>query len=278
MKKIAFVFVMAFMAIGCNSDDDSGAQILGCTDPDSVNYDSDATKSDNSCQYMRDVTFQFTQDWNDTPVAKANFSNDIYTNAAGDFQTISKLRYLISNIKLYKENGDVVQIEGYNLIDVDKPSTATFNPGTEIITGNYTGISFVYGFNEADNKNGIYPDLNDASWNWPSMLGGGYHFMQMEGNFDDATGASMPYAFHNGTARVSTGVYEQNFIEFNFDQDFTIENNVSIEINMNIAEWFVNPVTWDLNEYNSGLMMNYTAQKLMKQNGATVFSIGAINQ
>jgi hypothetical protein len=55
-----------------------------------------------------------------------------------------------------------------------------------------------------------------------------------------------------------------------------IKENASIEIKMNIAEWFKNPNTWDLNTLNSELMANFEAQKLMNANGKTVFSLGEI--
>jgi hypothetical protein len=47
---------------------------------------------------------------------------------------------------------------------------------------------------------------------------------------------------------------------------------------MNIAEWFKNPTIWDLNELNTVLMPNFNAQKLMSENGKSVFSLGEINQ
>ena len=47
---------------------------------------------------------------------------------------------------------------------------------------------------------------------------------------------------------------------------------------MNIAEWFKNPTTWDLNAYNNMLMPNYTAQMMMKDNSSNVFSWGGIVQ
>jgi hypothetical protein len=109
------------------------------------------------------------------------------------------------------------------------------------------------------------------------MLGGGYHFMQFEGNYLDATGAPQPYAYHNGTARVSDGVFEQNFIEVELPA-ITITNTATVEIKMNLAEWFKNPNTWDLNILNGALMGNYEAQIMMNENGQNVFSLGEITQ
>ena len=137
--------------------------------------------------------------------------------------------------------------------------------------GNYT-LSFIYGFNQADNIDNAYNDLNTASWNWPAMLGGGYHFLQFDGMYDVNTDTPKPFNYHNGTARVSEGVFEQNFVPFNLTNNLQIEAGSVIEIKMDIAEWFKNPYSWDLDMYNTPLMPNYEAQKLMQQNAATVFS------
>lgn len=303
MKKAVLLFVMTVFAISCGKDD-SQPEVLGCTDPSSLNYNPGATKDDGTCEYevlgctdpassnynplantddgsciyAKSVTFNFTQNWDGQSVTNADFNTTVFSNEFGSFLNISKLRYLISRISLHKADGSTVDFDEYQLIDLTDSTTLNLTPAAMAITGDYTGISFVYGFNETDNINGAYPDLNAANWNWPSMLGGGYHFMQMEGIYDDTGGAPQPYAYHNGTAKVSEGVFEQNFISFNFNQNFTITNNATIEIKMNIAEWYKNPYTWNLNEFNTNLMMNYEAQKHMNENGPSVFSIGTITQ
>ena len=57
-----------------------------------------------------------------------------------------------------------------------------------------------------------------------------------------------------------------------------ITNNATIEVKMNIAEFFKNPNTWDLNVLDTPLMPNYTAQKMMQENVMSVFSLGEITQ
>jgi hypothetical protein len=255
MKKLILLFALAVVAFGCKKDDDGG-------DPTPQNVS---------------VDFKFTQNWAGTPVTQADFNSSVYQNAAGNYLSISKLRYLISRISLHKADGSTVNFTEYQLVDLTEPTTLNLSPALTATTGDYTGISFIYGFNEADNESGTYPDLNTANWNWPSMLGGGYHFMQMEGSFDDTNGAPHPYAYHNGTA-ANNGVFEQNFISFDFNQNFTISGDATIEIKMDISEWYKNPLTWDLNDRSVDLMMNYLAQKDMQRNGATVFSIGDIVQ
>jgi hypothetical protein len=122
-----------------------------------------------------------------------------------------------------------------------------------------------------------------ATWNWPVSLGGGYHYLQLEGQFINSSSATVNYAYHFGTAREITitndTIYHPNYGTANITSPFTlVKNVVEIEVKMNIAEWFKNPNTWDLNQYNNMLMPNYDAQILMQQNSGNVFSIGTVTQ
>ena len=216
------------------------------------------------------LAIHFNHDWNGEPI---DFDEIKYTNAFGDVLSITKLRYLISNFVLQLSDGSVINLNGYILVDLNSGNLTAYAPN--IPFNNYTGISFTFGFDETDNVDGFYPDLNAASWNWPEMLGGGYHFMQLEGKYDDG-GIESPYAYHNGTARVSDGIFEANHFEVNLG-GFAFSEESTLNLHMNIAEWFTNPYPWDLDTYNIDLMMNFDAQILMNQNGGSVFSIGNVN-
>ena len=215
------------------------------------------------------VTLNFTHSWNDQVVELSDFNQIKYTSANDDNISISKLRYLISNIKLHKNDGTYLTLNGYFLVDVNDQNLSVLIPN--IPFDNYSSVSFVFGFNEDDNIDGAYQDLNSVSWNWPEMLGGGYHFMQFEGKFDNA-GTESPFAYHMGTARVNDGVFEQNYFETEIE-GFEFLNSKEIDINMDISQWFENPITWDLSIYNTALMPNYDAQKMMQANGSSVFSL-----
>jgi len=247
MKKIVFLLAISFAFISCNSDDDSTP----------VNVD---------------LVLNFTQNWDDTNVRSSDIDNTVYTNEMGHELKIARLRYLVSNISLTHSDGTVYNVSDYNLIDLSDSSSLTYDTGMQIPAGAYT-VSFVHGFNEADNIDAEYTDLNTAGWNWPKMLGGGYHFMQFDGMYDVNTATSMPFNYHNGTARVSPGVFEQNFANIAPQNTINISATSVVEIQMNISEWFKNPYTWDLDVYNTPLMPNYDAQKLMQDNVATVYSV-----
>lgn len=246
MKKLSFLLIFSFIFIACGSDDENNtpAEVV--------------------------VDLKFSQIFDELTVTSLNLSTTVYTNEMGQELNINRLRYLLSRLVLTNENGDTFTLSPYHLIDLSNAETLSLDTGLTLPEGDYT-LSFVYGFNEEDNQDGAYPDLNAVSWNWPQMLGGGYHFLQMDGQYNVNTEPA-PYNYHNGTARVSEGVFEQNFVEFNLPNTLTISENSTITIQMNIAEWYRNPNTWDLNVYNTPLMPNFEAQKLMQQNAASVFS------
>lgn len=250
MKRIIPLIFVSILIAACSSDDDN-------------------------TEKQANVYFNFNHHWDDENFTIDDFGSTHYTNEFGNTLTINKLRYLISKIELTKESGEIILFENpYIFVDLEAASTSNLT-GT-IPQGDYKSISFVYGFNENMNTSGLYPELNSASWNWPEMLGGGYHYLQMEGFYQSAT-TPQPYAYHMGTARESEGVFDNNHFTVTLNQNFTVNSDsVEIELKMNLAEWFKNPHTWNLEEYNIDLMMNYTAQKRMHDNGKSVFSLGNI--
>jgi len=233
--------------------------------------------NDDNVKASADVNFKFMHTWDNTIIDSSNLTSQTVTNANGETMNMVRLRYLVSRFELVNNNGTTYAFEGYKFTDLEDSSTYNFTPiNNTIPTGTYT-LKFVWGFNEADNIDGEYTDLNSASWNWPAMLGGGYHFLQFDGMYNVDTTPS-PFNFHNGTARVSMNNFEQNFATINLETQIIINNSGTINVTMNIAEFFKNPNNWNLNVLDTPLMPNYTAQKMMQQNVMSVFSVeGMIN-
>lgn len=259
----------------------------GCTDPSAENYDPNAEKDNGTCIYKTptppvatsgSVTFTFAHHFAGTTVIDHNLHapSFSYVNANNDTLSISKLKYLISDIRFYKSNGDSLVIEGHHFVDLTDNATLTYAPTFELPFDTYTGISFNFGLDSVDNVTNAYPDLNSLTWNWPVMNGGGYHFMQMEGMYKHL-GNDSAYTYHMGMANDMVSIFEQNYFKADLGA-ITITNNATIQIKMDISEWYKNPSTWDLNQYHSGLMGNYTAQKLMNTIGKDVFSLGVVVQ
>lgn len=226
----------------------------------------------NNTEENINITLKFTQNWDAVPVTSDDFNEFKFTTENGEIISIERLRYLISNISIV---GDT----NHTLINIDE------NSGTLLTINNLTPgsypIKFVFGFQDADNTEGVYQDLNTASFNVPGMLGGGYHYMQFDGKYKNGSNQDSNFNYHAIRAVDRTNPSNLIFEDTSFEVDLgtvIITNNAEIEIKMNIAEWFKNPTIWDLNELNTVLMPNFNAQKMMSENGKSVFSLGEINQ
>lgn len=225
------------------------------------------------------ITFNFNHSWGSSAVSNADFNTIKFTTTNGEQLSITKLRYLISRVTFEKLNGENIILNGYSLVDLTNNENLSFNPTTPIPTGNYSKVSFIFGFNNEDNYNANYLDLNSASWIVPNMLGGGYHYMQLEGKFIDNTNVEKGYAYHTIRAVDNSGdtqIFENTFFEVNLGE-INILNHTTFNINMDISEWFKTPNTWDLNELNNMLMPNFDAQILMFENGQNVFNLESVN-
>jgi len=228
------------------------------------------------------ATFRMAQKSNGIDL-QLNTSNKPYSNEAGQDFMVTRLRYLISDISFHKADGSCFTIEGYHFVDLSDTSTLTYSPSMEVPAGTYEKVSFKFGFDRLDNVNGAYPDLNAVSWAWPSgiggtpNLGGGYHFMQLEGMFDSIPGTEKRFLTHMGTARnntVSPTTYEDNhFVAYPTISPLTIDNDFELSIVMNVEQWYEDPYQWDFNVYDVMIMPNYDAQRKLNLNGPTVFTI-----
>ena len=279
MKKLVVVLTILATTASITS-----CRKKGCTDTSATNYDAEAKKDDGTCEWSTEhnLTFIFSHNYDGTSVSSSDFSDLKYTNAFGNVHSISKLMYLVSDLRLYTSGGDSVVIEGHQLINLSDAGTLSYELDQQIPIGSYTGIGFSFGFDATDNTTGAYPDLNLANWSWPMMLGGGYHNLQFEGNFITTVPDTIGFGYHMGTAREVVGVdttfHANHFLVHLPNSGFTLFQDATVEIKMNIAEWFKNPNTWDLNTYNAMLMTNYTSQGFMNANAASVFTLGEITQ
>ena len=257
MKKIFLILTICVFIFSCTEDAD-----------------------DNASQNVSAV-FSFSHSWDETAVTNADFNTIQFTNANGEEMSIEKLRYLISNIRFEKPNGEMVNTSGYFLVDVTNDVNLIFQPYTPIPKGEYTNVIFTFGFNNEDNYSETYTDLNSASWNVPDMLGGGYHYMQLEGKFTDNTTTDTGYAYHAIRAVDNSDpdnlLFQDTFIDVELGP-VSITKDLTFNINMNIAEWFKNPNQWDLNTLHNMMMPNFNAQVTMYQNGQNVFSLNGITE
>ena len=216
------------------------------------------------------ITLNFTHNWDGVAITNQDLNELKFTNANGEKVSIENLRYLISNISL-------VDAKNYQLINFSENTGTSINV-SDLTEGTHT-LSFRFGFSDEDNIDGEYQDLNSVSFNVPGMLGGGYHYMQFDGKYIDNNNEEAGFNYHSIRAVDKTDPDNLKFEDTSFEVNLgtiSVSNNMKVEVKVNLAEWFKNPNTWDLNELNTVLMPNFEAQKIMSANGKNVFSLGEV--
>lgn len=263
MNKYITILTIALLCFSCKKEEDNNTPttVSGCMDSIATNYNPLAVEDDGSCNYppITDLNIYFTQTVDGNPLISDQM---IYTNQAGENYSIQTVRYLISDIALHTDNGTNTVLDEVHFIDISKDSTLSLSIA-EIVNQNYSSISFTMGLNADNNITNLF--INESffpSFSWP---GGGYHYMQLEGDFNSVFNG---YATHTGPT---------NSTDYSFSKEFPIiinsENNIrDIYINMEIANWYQNPNI--LNFTTNGIMDDPNTQVILNENGIEdVFSV-----
>ena len=210
-----------------------------------------------------------------------------YKNEAGNQFLITEIQWFLSNIELKNEAGDWITLHQPGLadtldisriyyIDTDIPESQTLH-SSPVEIGHYTAIRFTFGLDEIDNQTGLFTDPPESEMFWPDKLGGGYHYMKLNGKYLDAEGRLAPLAIHLGIGQNEDCTeFYQNYFIVELPIDFTVKANTEnqLDLTMVVDNWFRNPHTIDFNELGSHIMQNQTAQRLLNGNGKDVFRIG----
>ncbi len=259
MRYLNRTLLAIFTLAACNNDDDAGT----------------------TEEQKFTVEFSFTHNWDGSIITDPDFDLIQYINANGEQLSISKIVYLISDITFTNAAGEVFDAGDFNLVNVRENINLSFTPNIEIPAGDYT-VTFTFGFDDEDNIDLAYPELNsaDGGWNVPLPMGGGYHYMRLEGKYINTASDEIGYQYHTIRANdMSTNPITLQDTSFEVNLGLvTIGSSTNIEVKMNVDEWFKNPNLWDLNVLFMTLMPNFDAQIMMSENGATVFTKGAVTQ
>ena len=170
-------------------------------------------------------------------------------------------------------------------VDENIPETKTIRFFDKIPAGTYDSITFIFGISEQKNKSYMFVNPPEVDMFWPEVLGGGYHYMMINGKWKDTTGVNQPFNFHLGIGQLYHGnttnvdsiyAFVQNYFTVHLPgSGFTMNNQDTLTFNlsMNIEKWFENPHIFDFNYWGGAIMQNQTAMQMAKENGWDVFSI-----
>lgn len=132
-------------------------------------------------------------------------ANTNYTNSNGEIVSVSKVKYIVSNIVLTKADGTTFtypKSQSYFILDELTPSTLVLNL-SGIPAGNYTKIKYGIGVDKAQWEAGATgqgdflttAQAAEMMWSWSA----GYKFVAFEGTFTSATvAAATQFKVHTG--------------------------------------------------------------------------------
>jgi hypothetical protein len=202
----------------------------------------------------------------------------IYENPAGNLYEVNDVQYFISKVMLEDESGKTVEIadnEGVHYVDIRIPSTLAWPISDEIPAGSYRSISFVFGLEGEQNTTGYFPNPPENNMSWPDIIGGGYHYMKINGRWVDAAGVKQPFNLHTGKIADGDGFIDNTFTVTIPLKQFVVSKNSHTDLTlvMNVNNWFSDPYLFDFNEFGGSIMQNREAQEVLRANGHNVFSL-----
>lgn len=229
------------------------------------------------------IVFKFAHYVNGLPLKKDTMK---YVNEAGNPYEINEVKYFISDVTLRKDDGTSFVIDDDKdiyYIDNDIASTLIWNVYDAIPTGTYSSISFHFGIASAKNHSFMFVNTPEVNMMWPDVLGGGYHYMMLNGKWENTSSQIAGFNCHLGIGREINGtdtIFTDNSFVVNLPSSsfsLTKAQTREIQIIMNIESWFKTPNTYDHNVYGGDIMENQAAMGKIAQNGVDVFSIGYIH-
>ena len=198
-----------------------------------------------------------------------------FFNAAGQNYSIETLRFFVSRFAFSEGagTGGFASAERFFIEPTDQSSlyenVITFG---NVPSGKYTGMSFVFGLNEAQNVDGAFTGEIHDKMAWPSQLGGGYHYMKKEGKYIE-NGDTLSYATHTGRLHDKS---HHITVVLDFPTGVTVDSggNTQLTVTYDLNQWYTDPHEYKFPQ-PSFIMDNEELQQKLEDNGATVFSVAS---
>lgn len=199
--------------------------------------------------------------------AKVLFKDSMaYYNAYHDTLSFSRVSYFLSGFKLIGDHQSYSSSE-VCLADVFKPNTQGFDL-TRIPDGHYSTLELLFGLDSSINVFGAIPNtIDNNEMFWPVQMGGGYHFMKLEGHYLDS-GKIKGYAMHIGKNGQQFKVVIPVSIDLPGDQ--------GISLKVRLDEWFRSPYDYRFRTDGAYSMSNDALMHKLSENGHDVFELDSI--
>jgi len=226
-----------------------------------------------------DIEILFSHTIDENPI---QFNQLIYTNKAGNKYQVNEVKYFISRFLFTDSENNTLEIKqdnGIHYVDCSLEKTLHWII-QKVPVNNNISVSFVFGLDENDNLSNRFVNPPESNFFWPDLLGGGYHYMQINGKFLNKEGVVKNINIHTGIGQITdpengTTQFVHNYFTVNLPVNFMVEDNKTthIKLNMEIQRWFHSPNLYNFDDFGTGIMQNQHAQQLLKENGKSVFDV-----
>lgn len=233
-----------------------------------------------------------------------------YKNAAGNTYMITEIQWFLSRIQLLKADGSSIAFPiepNIHYVDTDLPETQVLMAQDNFPTGEYTALRFTFGLNETDNTSLRFVNPPESFMFWPDYLGGGYHYLKLNGKWINAQGLPEPFNFHLGIGQIydSTALksawvkpndccannhcegfrppvkmmpvkaFVQNFFEVTLPLNIEVRSGetTELQLEMQVDKWFDGRHAYDHNLWGGSIMQLQPAMKQGCENGQQVFKL-----
>ena len=205
-----------------------------------------------------------------------------YQNAAGNRYQVDEVKFFISDVAFVSRGGErysVTDHEGLHYFDSDIASSYDWVI-SKVPDGQFDSITFVFGLLPAQNVTGFFVNPPENNMSWPDVLGGGYHYMQINGKWLAANDTVKPFNLHTGIGQRYENGQVTEFVHNQFRvtlplRDFIIqrESTTQLDFVMNVNAWFAEPNVYNFDVIGGSIMQNQAAQEMLRENGPHALSV-----
>lgn len=187
----------------------------------------------------------------------------LYRNDAGERYTVSRLEFYLSDFRFYHGGMLVCADTGIHYLQASPGRTARFKlPCT--LEGDFDRVTFLLGIDSTRNIHGALPNtLENQHMFWPAPMGGGYHFLKLEGHFQvEDSDPLLGYALHIGT-NVCVIPVDLRHVRLHPEPGSGV-----LQLSMNLNAWFRYPEPYAFGAQGAYSMGNMAAMSRLARNGA----------
>jgi len=226
------------------------------------------------------LQIHFSHSINGSPVV---FDQQNYINDAGNPYLINEVQYFISELTLWYHNGTHVLYnhwDPFHYVDTDLPYSMSWIIPDTIQAGFVDSLSFRLGIKDELNESFMFVNPPERDMFWPEYLGGGYHYMKLNGKWVPADGSypNLPFDFHVGKGQIYEAGVITSFVDNSMpitlaENSFELNNGdtTRVGIEMQIENWFRSPNEYNHDVWGGYIMNNQEAMHLAVENSHDVF-------